>query len=410
MSLNGVNIGCALSRFLQRNLIFCLSIVWCLVIGLYDLFPKDTLFVISELLIFIALALHCEKLFEKITAIMLMGIIYAATFAIVVIAKAFGIPFDFPDLLNAFASLCLLIPFFASLSLPETKQAAMQKYCLNYLILLLGIAAIMPFHNLVAHHTLTTQDALLFNSEKLFGLKLPFVIGGFLHEHDFIRLAVSAIYSSSPVMIILTMLLQHASEKKLRVDILLAFILSGIGSLFYIVVPGVGLAVGLGKNWFEMADSSQAIPLLTQSFPPNFPRNCVPSLHTTTALLFFFASMDFGKILRSVYAVLALGTIIGCLGLGEHYLVDIVMAFPFSIAIWALARKEINLLRRFWFFSVFLILTIIWVPFIPWIVNMGNLALLWGVTILTLIFSMLGFYFIEKPFWNADKKASLATS
>lgn len=65
---------------------------------------------------------------------------------------------------------------------------------------------------------------------------------------------------------------------------------------------------------------------------PMASRNCMPSLHLTWALLLIYYSH---KRLRSVFLLFACLTAIATLTTGEHYVLDLVAAIPFSIiCIW----------------------------------------------------------------------------
>lgn len=60
------------------------------------------------------------------------------------------------------------------------------------------------------------------------------------------------------------------------------------------------------------------------------PRNAFPSLHMTWALLLWYYSPRW---LKPVSLALALITAAATLGLGEHYVIDLVAAFPFALAV-----------------------------------------------------------------------------
>jgi hypothetical protein len=68
------------------------------------------------------------------------------------------------------------------------------------------------------------------------------------------------------------------------------------------------------------------------------PRNCMPSLHTSWALSIFLACRGRGS--RALHAfgfVWLVCTLLATLGLGEHWLIDLVVAFPFAFAVDALS-------------------------------------------------------------------------
>ena len=68
---------------------------------------------------------------------------------------------------------------------------------------------------------------------------------------------------------------------------------------------------------------------------PDTVRNCMPSLHTTWALLLWWHSRTLGRGARSVTAFCLIFTMLAALGYGENYLFDLVVAFPFALAVHA---------------------------------------------------------------------------
>jgi hypothetical protein len=69
---------------------------------------------------------------------------------------------------------------------------------------------------------------------------------------------------------------------------------------------------------------------------PNAPRNCMPSMHLTWALLLWVNSKSWMKWLTGIYAAL---TAIATLATGEHYTLDLLMALPFVWVISMLVRN-----------------------------------------------------------------------
>ena len=70
----------------------------------------------------------------------------------------------------------------------------------------------------------------------------------------------------------------------------------------------------------------------------NCPRNAIPSLHMTWPLLLFFSCRR--RIQKIGASVLVLLTILATLGIGQHYLVDLVVAVPFALAIHAAFERD----------------------------------------------------------------------
>jgi hypothetical protein len=62
------------------------------------------------------------------------------------------------------------------------------------------------------------------------------------------------------------------------------------------------------------------------------PRNAMPSLHFSAALLVFWNSVEWPKWARALTAFFLLFTVLATMGFGEHYLVDLIVAVPFCLA------------------------------------------------------------------------------
>ena len=72
-------------------------------------------------------------------------------------------------------------------------------------------------------------------------------------------------------------------------------------------------------------------------------RNAMPSLHMTWALLMAFNCKPFPRLVRALAVMYVFATVLGTLGTGEHYLIDLVVAFPFAVAVQALGTHSLPL-------------------------------------------------------------------
>jgi len=74
--------------------------------------------------------------------------------------------------------------------------------------------------------------------------------------------------------------------------------------------------------------------------------NCMPSGHLIGALLFYWFSKTCHKYVRLACAVFLGLTLLATLGLGEHYWIDLIVAFPFALAIYRLCYIEVRVSKR----------------------------------------------------------------
>lgn len=104
-----------------------------------------------------------------------------------------------------------------------------------------------------------------------------------------------------------------------------------IGYLVYILVPACGPRYAM-PSWPEIGEFLIEPPL-------KHPRNCMPSLHLTWALLMVLNLANVkSRTWRILIAINLPLTVIGTLGLGEHYASDLLLAIPFALIIWKVCR------------------------------------------------------------------------
>lgn len=110
-----------------------------------------------------------------------------------------------------------------------------------------------------------------------------------------------------------------------------------LGYAFYYFMPGIGPRAAFAGMWPSRMPDPNTFPLALVADTSAAPRNLMPSLHMTWALLILLAAARMGLSARiGAWAFLA-ATVVSTLGLGEHYLVDLVVAVPFTVAVDGLA-------------------------------------------------------------------------
>jgi hypothetical protein len=70
-------------------------------------------------------------------------------------------------------------------------------------------------------------------------------------------------------------------------------------------------------------------------------RNAIPSLHMTWVLLIWWNSRGLPRWVRAIALAFVWFTVLATLGTGEHYFVDLVVAFPFSLMVQALCSYSL---------------------------------------------------------------------
>jgi hypothetical protein len=124
---------------------------------------------------------------------------------------------------------------------------------------------------------------------------------------------------------------------------MLAFLIAGpVGFLFYNLFPACGPLYVFGQAFPFHPPSIAILPRLALE-PAVVPgwRNAMPSLHLAWTLLAWWYSKGLSWVERLVaFAFLAM-TVLATLGTGEHWFVDLVVAFPYALMIQAICAYHV---------------------------------------------------------------------
>jgi hypothetical protein len=122
---------------------------------------------------------------------------------------------------------------------------------------------------------------------------------------------------------------------------------------------------------------------------PDVRLNAMPSLHTAWALLIFWRTRRNRFAIRAVAGLFLLLTLLATLGLGEHYVIDLVVAVPYVVAVRALCMTTAGLRARLAVFSCGAAMVGLWLS------GLRSGALLhipvvtaWGLAVLTVASSL----------------------
>ena len=181
------------------------------------------------------------------------------------------------------------------------------------------------------------------------GFQPSFAIGVMLNHHGWLKVAAWIAYTG----ILIAMAMAHAIQVRRegpqgsRFSILLGFlVIAVIGNGVYHLFPAVGPIYafhGLFPDAPLPAQQMAHVNVVPFFLDPQFPRNAVPSLHFSWALFIWWNLRRYGKVCE-FFSLVFLGlTFLATLGLGEHYLVDLVISFPFTLAIQALMTRRLPL-------------------------------------------------------------------
>lgn len=237
-----------------------------------------------------------------------------------------------------------------------------------------------------------TLDLYLLSFDASLHVQLSFVLGRIFAYSSTFRSTCLLFYVGLPLVIALIYAgrLRRAGTKAFTA--MLAFLVTGpVGILFYNLFPACG-PIHMAHRFFpfhplSIADTSH---LLLEPIAIAGPRNAIPSLHMAWTLLAWWYSRGLSWWERLVALLFLAFTVLATLGTGEHYFVDLVVAFPFALMIQAASAYDLRWMdsRRVQAFALGLGGTLAWLgglryanrvfwasPLVPWMLVIATVAL-----------------------------------
>jgi PAP2 superfamily protein len=236
-----------------------------------------------------------------------------------------------------------------------------------------------------------TFDVFLYSFDSSLRVQISFLVGQFLLKNLWLRTASLAIYIALPLPLALVYASQLRKHKEKALAVMIAFLATGpIGVLCYNMLPACGPVHLFGAafpwNPLSTADAMRlnVVPVLMKGA-----RNAIPSLHMTWVLLVWWNSRGLARWVRAIAAGFVALTVLATLGTGEHYFIDLVVAFPFSLMVQALCsysmpfrageRRNAFLLGTFatliWLALLSFSVSVFWSsPLVPWSMIVATVA------------------------------------
>lgn len=188
-----------------------------------------------------------------------------------------------------------------------------------------------------------TLDLFLYSFDCSLHVQFSFLMGQVFASHLWLYWACFVIYVALPLPLALVYAAQLRRKKEVAFQTMLAFLVTGpLGVFFYNVLPACGPVhlFGAAFPWHPFPTAAAAhlnvVPVLLKGA-----RNAIPSLHMTWVLLVWWNSRGLPRWVRTIAAIFVIFTTMATLGTGEHYLVDLVVAFPFSLLVQAVCWYSI---------------------------------------------------------------------
>jgi len=216
--------------------------------------------------------------------------------------------------------------------------------------------------NLYPSTNVLAFDELFLAFDRNFGY-VGLVIGGLFRQTPVLEWLLTFVYIS--LMLAVALFFLALPSQTVRKKFVAAVALMGL-----LLVPLYALCPGAGPLYLLQDNFPWQVPDLLQPqariIPPSVtvqgsrtvtmvPLNAAPSGHIAWALLMFWFSRKYcGRALQIACGIFLVLTCLATLGTGEHYLVDLFLAVPFTAGLWALVH------RQWRFAGIALLVVILW--------------------------------------------------
>jgi hypothetical protein len=188
-----------------------------------------------------------------------------------------------------------------------------------------------------------TLDLYLLVFDSTLGFQPSFWMGRVFEHLPALRGVSIAFYLALPVLIALVYVEQLRQDRKRALVALLIFFFAAIiGASSYNLYPACGPISLLGKD-FAHADFpfQKAAHILLEPLPISGPRNAMPSMHMSWVILAWWLTRNLERWVKGVALAFVIFTVAATLGSGEHYFIDLIVALPFSLAMYALFSLDL---------------------------------------------------------------------
>jgi hypothetical protein len=235
-------------------------------------------------------------------------------------------------------------------------------------------------------------DAYLYSFDSSLHVPIAFLVGQAFAKWGMLRSVSMVFYVGLPFTLAVVYAGQAARLGSKAIAILAAFLIAGpVGGVFYNLFPALGPLHLFGEAFpWHPLPTELARGLFLEPVPIQGIRNAIPSLHMGWTLAAWWYSRGLSRYERCIAAAFMAFTVLATLGSGEHYFIDLIVAFPFMLFVQALCTVSLDWRdsRRLAPFLFGLLATLGWLvllrygvgiywysPLIPWAGCLGTLGL-----------------------------------
>ena len=192
-----------------------------------------------------------------------------------------------------------------------------------------------------------TLDAFTYWADEGYGLPISFAAGTLFERAPALRVTSHIAYIELPLVCAVVQARELSFSHEPRLHALTMIVALGLaGSTLYHLFPVAGPAYAFEGRYPYLPPSPERIELAPMLVTANVARNCMPSLHAAWALSLVWQTREGPRWLRYMTWLCFAWTIAATLGLGYHYVIDLVVAVPFLTAVRALCAWNLTDARR----------------------------------------------------------------
>jgi hypothetical protein len=187
-----------------------------------------------------------------------------------------------------------------------------------------------------------TLDLLAFAFDRSLGFDPSAAVARFVLDSAISRELALTIYAALPLLVAVAFAMQLRQRDRTPDSLLVFMAIALTGFPIYFLYPVAGPIFAFGSMFpGHLPALPGAVDVL-----PGAPRNGMPSLHFAWALALSFHARNAGFQARLAYGAFLWLTALAILGLGEHYLVDLVVALPLVLVALAACAPARSIYRR----------------------------------------------------------------
>ncbi|MGA2427841.1 MAG: phosphatase PAP2 family protein [Candidatus Acidiferrum sp.] len=228
-----------------------------------------------------------------------------------------------------------------------------------------------------------TLDLYLYSFDASMHVPIAFLAGQAFEKWKIFGDVSFVFYVGLPFTLAVVYAGQAVRLRGRAIPIFIAFLIAGpIGGIFYNLFPALGPIHLFGERFpWQPLTTDQARRLLLEPVPLSGLRNAIPSLHMGWTLMAWWYSRGLSIWERGLAFLFVALTVVSTMGTGEHYFIDLVVAFPFVLFLQALCTVSLHWddSRRLVPFAFGLMVPLVWLwalrfeprvfwysPVIPW--------------------------------------------